>query len=198
MTMQASRLLKCHLNRRTNDATAQVAFVEGLMSPEMCDRVIALSEKSPRLEGRTGAELSTDKGRDSTLRFIWPSQESNWLFDFLEDALMKLNRGYGFELTGFYDGIQVATYEPGGRYDWHLDLGPGVYSSRKLSLSVQLSDAADYDGGELEFLSVTDELGPRSRGSLIAFPSYLAHRVRPVTRGTRVSLVSWIGGPPFR
>jgi len=63
---------------------------------------------------------------------------------------------------------------------------------------VQLSNPADYEGGEFEFLLVTDELGPRSRGSLIAFPSYLAHRVRPVTSGTRLSLVSWIGGPPFR
>ncbi len=196
--MQPARLLKSYLHRRTNEATAQVAFVESLMSPDMCDRVIALAENSPLLEGKTGAEQTVDKGRDSTVRFIWPSQESGWLFDFLEDALMKLNRGYGFELTGFYDGIQVATYEPGGHYDWHLDIGPGVYSGRKLSLTVQLSDPADYEGGELEFLSVTDELGPRSRGSLIAFPSYLAHRVRPVTKGTRLSLVSWIGGPPFR
>ncbi|MCZ6763026.1 MAG: 2OG-Fe(II) oxygenase [Gammaproteobacteria bacterium] len=198
MKMQPSRLLKSYLSRRTNDATAQVAFVESLMSPDMCGRVIALAENSPRLEGKTGADRKTDEGRDSTVRFIWPSQESGWLFDFLEDALMKLNRGYGFELTGFYDGIQVATYEPGGHYDWHLDLGPGTYSSRKLSLTVQLSDPADYEGGELEFLSATDELAPRSRGSLIAFPSYLAHRVRPVTKGTRLSLVSWIGGPPFR
>ena len=196
--MQPARLLKSYLHRPTNDATAQVAFVESLMSPDMCDRVIALAEKSPPLEGKTGAEQTVDEGRDSTVRFIWPSQESGWLFDFLEDALMKLNGGYGFELTGFYDGIQVATYEPGGHYDWHLDIGPGVNSGRKLSLTVQLSDPADYEGGELEFLSATDELGPRSRGSLIAFPSYLAHRVRPITKGTRLSLVSWIGGPPFR
>ncbi|MCH9026403.1 MAG: 2OG-Fe(II) oxygenase [Proteobacteria bacterium] len=196
--MQSSRLLKSHISRRTNDAAAQVAFVESLMSPDICDSAIALAENSPKLEGKTGAERKTDKGRNSTVRFIWPSEESAWLFDFLEDALMKLNRGYGFELNGFYDGIQVASYEPGGHYDWHIDLGPGTYSSRKLSLSVQLSDPADYEGGELEFLSATDELAPRSRGSLIAFPSYLAHRVRPVTKGTRLSLVSWIGGPPFR
>ena len=198
MTTQPYRLLKSYLNRRTNDAAARVAFVEGMMSPDMCDRVIALAENSPALEGKTGPDPKTDEGRDSTVRFIWPSQVSSWLFDFLEDALMKLNRGYGFELTGFYDGIQVATYEPGGHYDWHLDIGPGVYSSRKLSLSVQLSDPADYEGGELEFLTATSELSPRSRGSLIAFPSYLAHRVRPVIKGTRVALVSWIGGPPFR
>ena len=56
MTMQPARLLKSYLERRTNDATAQVAFVQSLMSPDMCDRVIALADSSPPLEGKTGAE----------------------------------------------------------------------------------------------------------------------------------------------
>ena len=71
-------------------------------------------------------------------------------------------------------------------------------SARKLSLSVQLSDGADYDGGDLRFPGPTDEPAPRERGALIAFPSFVTHRVEPVTRAERLSLVSWISGRPFR
>ena len=98
---------------------------------------------------------------------------------------------------GFFEGVQVASYSGGGHYGWHMDVGQGVVSTRKLSISVQLSDPADYDGGELEFLASGD-CGPRTQGTLIAFPSFLVHRVRPVTRGTRWSLVSWVAGPSFR
>ena len=71
-------------------------------------------------------------------------------------------------------------------------------SARKLSLSVQLSDGADYDGGDLRFPGPTDEPAPRERGALIALPSFVTHRVEPVTRAERLSLVSWISGRPFR
>ena len=111
---------------------------------------------------------------------------------------MRLNQSYGFELTGFYEGAQVARYAPGGHYDWHVDVGEQLQSARKLSLSIQLSDGSEYEGGDFRFLGPTDAPAPRARGSLIAFPSFVTHRVEPVTQGERLSLVSWISGPPFR
>jgi PKHD-type hydroxylase len=64
-------------------------------------------------------------------------------------------------------------------------------------MSVQLSEPDEYEGGELEFLNFEQPI-PKDIGSLIVFPSYLVHRVNPVTRGLRRSMVSWISGPPFR
>jgi PKHD-type hydroxylase len=93
--------------------------------------------------------------------------------------------------------LQVATYSVGEHYDWHIDLGPGKNSSRKLSLSLQLSDSSEYEGGELEFMNVKEKTS-REIGTLITFPAFLTHRVTPVTKGTRKSLVAWISGDSFR
>lgn len=183
---------------RGNDAVGKVVFAEGFMSDEECDRILALADAEPEQPGRTGADGKTDEARDSHIRFLWPTPQNAWLFTKLEEAIMRLNQQYAYELTGFYEGAQVARYAPGGHYDWHVDLGEQLQSARKLSVSVQLTDGADYQGGDFRFSGPTDEAAPRSRGSLIAFPSFVSHRVEPVTQGERRSLVSWISGPPFR
>lgn len=181
-----------------NDCVALVRTVPAYFTPEECGRILELAETQDRVDGGIGevAAASTEIRR-STVTALYPESSTDWLFDKLEYALEKLNEGYGFALDGFFEGVQVAWYEPDGHYDWHVDLGPGRYSLRKLSMSVQLSDPADYEGGDLQFKS-TEEPGHREQGSLIVFPSYMEHRVAPVTRGLRASMVSWISGPPFR
>jgi len=77
-----------------------------------------------------------------------------------------------------------------------MDVARGYMSNRKLSMSVQLPDGMDYEGGDLEFL-VFKEKAPRGQGDLIVFPSYLMHRVSALTRGTRFRRVSWVHGKPF-
>ena len=81
-----------------------------------------------------------------------------------------------------------------GHYDWHIDIGEGEYAGRKLSVVLLLND--DYEGGELEIW----EKGfvPKGKGNLFVFPSYLLHRVTPVTEGIRKSLVLWTSGPTFK
>ncbi len=196
---QSFRLLNTTYDRKFNDVVSLVAYVPRFLTPEECNRVVEVAESVPSMEGMTGTdhEAKSDAARDSTVRFLYPTADNRWIFDKLEYALMRLNEGYGFKLLGFYEGFQVATYQPGGHYDWHMDLGKRSSSTRKLSMTVQLSDAGDYEGGELEFRA-TDELAPTEQGYMIVFPSFLLHRVRPLTRGKRVSLVSWISGPPFR
>ncbi len=78
-------------------------------------------------------------------------------------------------------------------------MAPPTPEPRKLSLSLQLSDPARYQGCDLE-LSYGDgvQQAPRSRGTVIAFPSYVLHRVTPIASGTRKSLVIWASGPDFR
>ncbi len=181
-----------------NDVVGQVVFVDAFLSGAECDRVLELAATAVEHEGRTGQEGKADEARSSRIRFLWPSRESEWLFARLEAAILRLNEGYRYDLLGFAEGAQVASYGPGGHYDWHVDLGTGPQSSRKLSLSVQLSDPGDYDGGDLEFMGPTDVTAPRNRGALVAFPSFVGHIVHPVTRGERLSLVSWISGAPFR
>jgi len=81
-----------------------------------------------------------------------------------------------------------------GLDDWHTDFA-GTRPFRKLSVSIQLSDPEDYEGGDLELLYGTEpQKLDRSRGALIVFPSFMLHRVTPVTRGARWSLVAWLLG----
>ena len=107
---------------------------------------------------------------------------------------------WGFELAGS-ERLQFSAYGPGEHYDWHIDLGAQHhFAQRKISISIQLNDPAEYDGGDLEVSIDSDnKLCARSKGAVILFPSYALHRVTPVTRGTRYSLVAWIvGATPFR
>jgi PKHD-type hydroxylase len=110
------------------------------------------------------------------------------------------DRVYQFDLRGFSEGLQYSVYHGSeeGHYDWHVDHGP-IRVLRKLSISVQLTDPSLYDGCDLQFQAGNRiETAPRTRGSVIAFPSYVLHRVTPCTRGTRKALVAWTTGPQFR
>jgi PKHD-type hydroxylase len=80
-----------------------------------------------------------------------------------------------------------------------MDMGDFPQNTRKISITIQLSNPDDYDGGDLEFwLGKTPEKAPREQAFAVLFPSYLMHRVTPVTRGMRKSLVVWVGGDTFR
>ena len=61
-------------------------------------------------------------------------------------------------------------------------------------MSIILND--EYEGGEFEFFAKDTILS--KRGTIIVFPSYMQHRVKPVTKGTRYSLVTWFCGEPFQ
>jgi len=104
-----------------------------------------------------------------------------------------------FDLTGFGDGLQYTKYfGGGGHYDWHSDVGLTV-PHRKLSMVVQLSDELEYEGGTLQLNVGHDWLEiSKKKGTLVIFPSFVLHRVTPVTSGVRQSLVSWISGPNLR
>ena len=106
-----------------------------------------------------------------------------------------------YDINGFHEHLQYTVYDGSGtHYDWHVDNNMLTdLPPRKLSMSVQLSDPDDYDGGGLEIsdgqiVEATDARG----SSVIVFPSYRVHRVTPVTEGVRRSLVVWANGPPFR
>ena len=119
------------------------------------------------------------------------------LVTFVKDANKNM---WNFRLNSFTEDLQYSEYssETNGHYDWHLDIGENQSSTRKLSISIQLSDPEDYEGGELQFLTGRNiRIAPKSKGTMILFPSYMLHRITPVTKGVRKSLVYWVHGEPF-
>ena len=140
--------------------------------------------------------------RTSSIAWLNPDAESEFVFVRLAAVVEHVNRErYGFDLVGLVEPVQYTVYEaPSVGYEWHVDMIDAPCSlQRKLSLTVQLSDDDEYDGGELQFRDGAGVTGaPREQGLVVAFPSWAQHRVAPVTRGTRRSLVAWIGGPSFR
>ncbi|MFN7150409.1 MAG: 2OG-Fe(II) oxygenase [Microthrixaceae bacterium] len=183
-----------------------------VFSPAQCRRIIELGSSLPPDDG--GVEGSDGVALDSTLRenavsWIPPEPGTEWVFRKLATIAQRANRRYRFDLTGFEEDLQFTTYErPGAFYTWHQDGLDGPVAHRKLSLVVQLSDPDDYDGAELELFQVhadyddedlaTFRVQSAARGTVVVFPSLEYHRVTPLRRGTRHSLVSWVSGPPFR
>lgn len=116
----------------------------------------------------------------------------------LTELLPAIDKYYGFALSGEFEHCQHCTYAENGRTDWHMDVGYEETEARKLTVVVQLSESPAYDGGELEFFPGHTPAFSRLRGTVIVFPPFLVHRVTPVTRGKRSTMVTWLHGPKFR
>lgn len=134
--------------------------------------------------------------------WLVPNAELRWLYDKMGAIVRAFNEEFfQFELAGFSDPFQYTIYRAseGAHYDWHADHGAKSPTPRKLSLSVQLSDAAAYEGCDLQTRTGKEPIPtPRERGTVIAFPSYVLHRVTPITAGMRKSLVAWAVGPRLK
>ena len=110
-------------------------------------------------------------------------------------------------MLGTYECIDVIEYSsPHGGMGWHIDLstGGGSTANRKLNILLQLSDPDEYEGGELQLFvpHQNKELPivtlPKEKGNMVVFPPWVPHRVCPVTKGTRRSLVTYLHGPPLK
>lgn len=175
------------------------AWAKDVFSSEELNAIITMGESMGLSKGRT---LSPDGQhiRSSSIRWMYPNEITEWVFERMAKVVLDLNNNlFGFDLDGFCEGFQFTKYTaPSQHYDWHCDRG-AKGSVRKLSVSLLLSDPDDFDGGDLEIKTGTDdERVSRIRGMATVFPSWTLHRVTPVTRGTRYSLVAWISGPAFR
>ena len=150
--------------------------------------------------GENVPEDELNKIRRSRVSWVNNSKDTRWVFMKLADVASKLNaQFYGFDLTGFGEPLQLTNYDQSehGMYGWHQDYGGRV--SRKLSLVLQLSDPAQYEGGNLQVMTDGNPQTVRKqRGLIAAFPSYVVHQVTPVTQGSRQSLVAWVSGPAFK
>lgn len=149
--------------------------------------------------------------RNSEVR--WISPDTGWLSERLSHIARQINGEYfGFDLWGFGEHFQHSTYtepvlhkgktmsiglaEDAGQFGWHMDMG-SVDMNRKLSLVLLLND--DFEGGELQIMTGENiDTCDLIKGRVIAFPAYHLHRVTPVTKGERRTMVVWVSGPRFR
>jgi len=153
----------------------------------------------------SGNQEETEKVRRSNVKFHPRNDDTAWIFDRLNFIIQSSNEMfYGYELNG-YDTFQYTTYtaEQEGKYDWHMDIGLGhmpvnMAETRKLSLTLLLND--DFEGGEFQINDGQEVTAPTlvlPKGRAMLFPSYRIHRVKPITKGIRRSLVVWVVGPKF-
>jgi PKHD-type hydroxylase len=154
------------------------------------------------LQNATIAAGSDAAIRVTEVAWITRPPELAWLYQRIETITLDINRRFfKFDLYGLVENLQYTVYREaaGGHYEWHVDRGNDTVEPRKISLSVQLSDTDSYQGCDLEVCGGSQAVtAPRKRGSLLAFPSFVLHRVTPIRSGTRKSLVAWVGGPEFR
>jgi PKHD-type hydroxylase len=158
------------------------------------------SENNAKVGGNQGIQVVNKIMRRSQVSWLSNSQETEWLFEKLGHIASRLNLDhFGFDLDGFGEKLQLTNYDQSenGMYGWHQDCGDLV--SRKLSLSLQLTEPSEYEGGNLQIMTGGEpKNAKKQRGIVIAFPSYVLHQVTPVTQGSRQSLVAWVSGAPFR
>tara|TARA_R100000664_G_scaffold32010_1_gene46296 strand:- start:183 stop:809 length:627 start_codon:yes stop_codon:yes gene_type:complete len=200
-------------------------YFDNILPKFFCNQLIkygnSLKEKQALTVGLKDEDVKDDKKmkdlkkvRNSNI--VWMS--GSWLYDELFRYINIANRNAGWNYQwDWAEECQFTKYKLNQFYHWHRDAGAKPYGkekgnlegkSRKLSMIVQLSDPRDYEGGEVEFdfndnppgtkstQVVAEEIQPQ--GSLLVFPGFVWHRVKPVTSGTRYSLVMWCCGKPFQ
>lgn len=182
------------------------------INKKICNKIIKISNKFKK------GVITRDKGtvdlkiRDSLVTFT----SEDWLYKLISPYLNTANKEakWNYEHS-WIEALQITKYVKNQFYDWHFDAHELPYEDtksnyygkiRKISFSLNLTDSNKYEGGELEFAIPGKKLEYRiessdlfkDQGSLIFFPSFVKHRVTPVTKGTRYSLVGWVLGDPYK
>lgn len=181
-------------------------------SPEECDQIIQEAIKLPENFATLGEEsIPADKNfRRSMVRWIdyMTNPEFTWLYHKFWQLEVAINKDwFGFNVTSL-PPIQFTEYDESyqGEYKSHQDVFwlTQKNSHRKVSLILQLTDPSEYEGGVLNFERIGtypsdgDKIEMKKRGTVIAFPSFIYHRLEPVTKGRRHSLVGWFEGPRWQ
>ena len=196
------------------------------LTPRFCDEVIKYALSKEETMARTGGfgdkeltqeqVLNMQRKRKSDL--VWLND--TWIYKEIHPYVHRANKNAGWNFDWLRsESCQFTKYKHNQYYDWHCDSwdkpyekeGPEKGMIRKLSVTCQLTDSSEYSGGELQFdtrsydphmrdedkhVITSKEILPK--GSIVVFPSFVWHRVQPVTKGTRYSLVIWNLGYPFK
>jgi PKHD-type hydroxylase len=185
-----------------NDPQNYYYFQHGFSKPEL-NQIYKDVETLPFQEATTIGGGNANKDiRSSSVKWIPQNEDWMWLYRKMGELATTANNAlWRFNLTSMPELIQYTEYyaSEDGHYDWHQDIGPSTASLRKVSITVQLSESDEYEGGDLEITQGSGSMAmPRGAGVTIIFPSYMLHRVTKVTKGTRRSFVLWVGGEHFK
>ena len=174
-------------------------YLDNLLSESELDILqnLARQADSPGVVG--AKDLEYIQMRRCLVKWEPYNTNSEWIYRKLNNMITDINlKHYKFNINSFLEPIQLSNYESKdqGEFDWHVDLSDNLI--RKLSIIIQLSDPAEYEGGELMFKNNNIPFTvKKQRGLVTLFPSWMLHRVTPVISGTRQTLVQWVSGPNF-
>ncbi|SLN67248.1 PKHD-type hydroxylase [Aquimixticola soesokkakensis] len=168
-----------------------------------CDAIIALAHEDELRDAGLTKGQTDHNYRRADLAWLDERAGTDWVMTRIIDVVAQANRShFDFALTEFGESPQIARYgaDREGHFIWHSDIGDGAFAAkRKLTLVVQLSDPDSYAGGALELWPASHtQTAQTARGTATLFPSFVLHRVTPVTQGERYSLTTWAHGPLFR
>jgi len=168
---------------------------KGEIPDEICDYIVNNIDHNLYEKGTT-ANDNKILSRNVNIQFI----KDNWINALLQGYIRYANsKNFHYDLSdNDKESTQISKYSKGEYYKRHQDFGAKDHLTRKLSLTVQLSDEDDYEGGDLVFIQDIAEYKEikafRGKGSVIVFDSRVIHEVTPVTKGVRYSLVKWYHG----
>jgi predicted 2-oxoglutarate/Fe(II)-dependent dioxygenase YbiX len=167
-----------------------------LLSKPECSEVVSLVQALTLEPAKTDGVVT--RHRQGLVGWLPREVSTEWLHQRLEQFGIAYAKSKAFDVGALDSPLQYAEYDAGCEFDWHIDAGTDSTRYRKVTISVQLSSAVDYDGGDLELVGEVGSHLQRTQGAAIAFASVLGHRVTRVTQGRRRALVGWMTGPPFR
>ena len=177
-----------------------------IFTPLQCKMVIEAGREEPRKNAQVGAEKGKKEGvidteiRTSHISWI-PFKKMPEMYKDIERTMLKTNNNhFGFEGMQITEMAQYTEYPEGGFYDWHVDNYDNCQHEppvRKISMTCLLSPENEFEGGDLELIKEGQAVKLK-QGQAAFFASFIRHRVAPVTKGIRRSLVMWFGGPPFK
>ena len=178
---------------------------EPIFTPKQCQMIIDAGhaqkpEQAKVGGGNTKGSYDTKK-RVTTISWI-PFKTMPEMYQTIETTMLRTNSNhFGFDGMKLTEPGQFTEYPKGGFYDWHMDSDTNFAHEptvRKISMTCLLSDPSEFKGGELEFMDKGKRPNDLKQGQAIFFASFLRHRVAPVKKGIRRSLVMWFGGPPLK
>ena len=174
-----------------------------LFTPEQCQLIINAGRSEPVQDGQVGGGAKgvvDSKVRTSHISWI-PFNKMPEMYKTLNAIIQQTNGNhFGFDNIQITEPAQYTEYPAGGFYDWHIDSdvnGINEPPVRKISMTCLLSHESEFEGAGLELMSEGKIARPK-QGQAIFFASFFRHRVIPITKGVRKSLVMWFGGTPFK
>ena len=189
----------------TFDEVDFATWEDGFTDDE-CNQIIRLGEslnvKGSTVGGGPKDQKNNDNIRRSLNSWITLNKDTEWVYERLGNISRCLNgMNWRYDITGFSEDLQYTRYnDDKSFYGWHIDNGVvgSEHPQRKISITLQLSDSNEYEGGDFQIHATKLNTLHKKKGLVIAFPSHCLHQVTPVTKGIRRSLVVWLCGPAFR